>query len=158
MQEKLYMGNIDAKRDWGHAKDYVKVMWKMLQVDTPEDFVIATGETRTVREFLHRAFAEVGMTIEFQGSGVDEKGFVVSCSNPKYQLLAGTEVINIDPEYFRPTEVELLIGDATKARTKLNWTPEYSFDDLVKDMMQSDLKLFKRNKQMHELGYGKVVR
>ena len=103
MQEKLYMGNIDAKRDWGHAKDYVKVMWKMLQVDTPEDFVIATGETRTVREFLHRAFAEVGMTIEFKGSGIDEKGFIVSCSNPDYEIPAGTEVINIDPEYFRPT-------------------------------------------------------
>lgn len=158
MQDKLYMGNIDSKRDWGHAKDYVVAMWKMLQVDVPEDFVIATGETRTVREFLHHAFAEVGMSLEFRGSGVDEKGYIVSCSMPEFQLEIGKEVVCIDPVYFRPTEVELLIGDATKARTKLDWTPEFSFDALVKDMMQADLKLFQRHKQMNELGYGKVVR
>jgi GDPmannose 4,6-dehydratase len=158
MQDKLYMGNIDSKRDWGHAKDYVVAMWKMLQVDVPEDFVIATGETRTVREFLHHAFAEVGMSLEFRGSGADEKGYIVSCSMPEFQLEIGKEVVCIDPVYFRPTEVELLIGDATKARTKLDWTPEFSFDALVKDMMQADLKLFQRHKQMNELGYGKVVR
>jgi GDPmannose 4,6-dehydratase len=158
MQEKLYMGNIDAKRDWGHARDYVEVMWRMLQVDKPEDFVIATGETRTVKEFIHKAFAEVGISIRFEGSGVDEKGYVLSCSDPEYQLPEGKEVICIDPVYFRPTEVELLIGDATKAKEILNWKPKYSFDELVKDMMVSDIKLFRKQKQMNELGYGKVVR
>ncbi|MEZ5173299.1 MAG: GDP-mannose 4,6-dehydratase [Bacteroidia bacterium] len=158
MQDKLYMGNIDAKRDWGHAKDYVEVMWRMLQINRPEDFVIATGETRTVREFLQKAFAEVGIVIRFEGSGTEEKGFVVACSNPEFQLPEGKEVICIDPTYFRPTEVELLIGDAGKARKMLDWEPKYSFDELVKDMMESDVKLFKKQKQMHELGYGKVVR
>lgn len=158
MQEKLYMGNIDSKRDWGHARDYVEVMWRMLQIDHPEDFVIATGETRTVREFLHKAFAEVGIEIKFVGQGVEERAFVVSCSQAEYQLPEGKEVVCIDPVYFRPTEVELLIGDASKARQMLDWEPRYSFDELVKDMMESDLKLFKKQKQMNELGYGKVVR
>ena len=158
MQEKLYMGNIDSKRDWGHARDYVEVMWRMLQIDHPEDFVIATGETRTVREFLHKAFAEVGIEIKFEGQGVEEKAFVVSCSQAEYQLPEGKEVVCIDPVYFRPTEVELLIGDASKARQMLDWEPRYSFDELVKDMMESDLKLFKKQRQMNELGYGKVVR
>jgi GDPmannose 4,6-dehydratase len=158
MQEKLYMGNIDAKRDWGHARDYVEVMWRMLQIDQPEDFVIATGETRTVKEFLHKAFSEVGIKIKFEGEGVEEKAFVVSCSHADYQLPLGKEVVCIDPTYFRPTEVELLIGDASKARTMLDWEPRYSFDELVKDMMESDLKLFKKQKQMNELGYGKVAR
>ncbi|HOY47795.1 MAG TPA: GDP-mannose 4,6-dehydratase [Flavobacteriales bacterium] len=154
MQDKLYMGNIDAKRDWGHAKDYIEAMWRMLQVDEPEDFVIATGETRTVREFLIRAFAEAGIQIEFRGQGVDEQAFVVSCSHPDYQLPIGKEVVSIDPTYFRPTEVELLIGDATKAQQKLGWTPKISFDELVKDMVASDLQLFRNQKYINEYNSG----
>ena len=154
MQDKLYMGNIDAKRDWGHAKDFIEAMWKMLQVDEPEDFVIATGETRTVREFIQRAFAEAGITIEFRGEGVDEKGFVSVCSHPDYQLPIGKEVLSIDPTYFRPTEVELLIGDATKAQQKLGWTPKISFDALVKDMVASDLQLFRNKKYIKEYNEG----
>ena len=158
LEKKIYMGNIDAKRDWGHAKDYIVAMWKMLQVDTPEDYVIATGETRTVREFVIRAFEEIGVTIQFYGSGVDEVAKVAGCSNPDYQIPVGQEVLSIDPAYFRPTEVELLIGDATKAKTKLDWVPQYSFDDLVKDMMQSDLQLFKNQKFIKEFNANKVVR
>lgn len=158
LTEKLYMGNIDAKRDWGHAKDYVEAMWLMLQQDIPEDFVIATGETRTVREFIERAFAEAGIGIAFSGSGVDEKAVITSVNNPDYVCRVGQEVMCIDPDYFRPTEVELLIGDPTKAKTKLNWTPRYSFDALVQDMVQSDLELFRREKQMSELPNAKVLR
>ncbi|MFM2285614.1 MAG: GDP-mannose 4,6-dehydratase, partial [Bacteroidota bacterium] len=154
MQDKLYMGNIDAKRDWGHAKDYIEAMWRMLQVDVPEDFVIATGETRTVREFLIRAFAEAGIEIGFEGKGVEEKAFVRSCSHPDYQLPIGKEVVSIDPTYFRPTEVELLIGDATKAKEKLGWTPKISFDELVKDMVASDLQLFRNQKYINEYNAG----
>lgn len=154
MQDKLYMGNIDAKRDWGHAKDYIEAMWKMLQVDTPEDFVIATGETRTVREFLLRAFAEAGITIEFKGNGVDEKAYVIRCEHPDYQLPIGKEVVSIDPTYFRPTEVELLIGDATKAQEKLNWKPRIHFDELVKDMVSADLQLFRNKKFITEFNAG----
>jgi GDPmannose 4,6-dehydratase len=146
MQDKLYMGNIDAKRDWGHAKDYVEAMWKMLQVDIPEDFVIATGETRTVREFIIRAFNEVGIEISFRGNGLDEVGFVANCRNLDFQLEIGKVVVQIDPEYFRPTEVELLIGDETKAQQKLNWKPKYSFDELVKEMVAADLQLFSNKK------------
>jgi GDPmannose 4,6-dehydratase len=151
MTEKLYMGNIDAKRDWGHAKDYVEAMWLMLQAENPEDFVIATGETRTVREFLIAAFSEAGITIEFKGEGVDEKGFVTSCLHDDYDVQVGQEVICIDPVYFRPTEVELLIGDPTKANTKLGWKPKYSFDELVKDMIHADLELFRNQKQLKVL-------
>lgn len=158
MQEKLYMGNIDAKRDWGHAKDYVEAMWKMLQLETPEDFVIATGETRTVREFLIRAFEEVGIEIAFKGTGVDEVGYITQCRNPDYQLEIGMEVIQIDPEYFRPTEVELLIGDATKAQQKLNWKPKYSFDELVKEMVASDLKLFSNLKYIEAFNAQKIAK
>jgi GDPmannose 4,6-dehydratase len=156
MQDKIYMGNIDAKRDWGHAKDYVEAMWKMLQLETPEDFVIATGETRTVREFLIRSFNEVGIEIDFKGIGVDEVGFVKNCKNPDYQLESGKVVIQIDPEYFRPTEVELLIGDATKAQQKLNWKPKYSFDELVKEMVASDLQLFSNLKYIEAFNAQKI--
>ena len=151
MTEKLYMGNIDAKRDWGHAKDYVEAMWLMLQAENPEDFVIATGETRTVREFLIAAFSEAGITIEFKGEGVDEKGFVTACLHDDFDVQVGQEVICIDPVYFRPTEVELLIGDPTKANTKLGWKPKYSFDELVKDMIHADLELFRNQKQLKVL-------
>jgi GDPmannose 4,6-dehydratase len=158
MQDKLYMGNIDAKRDWGHAKDYVEAMWKMLQIEKPEDFVIATGETRTVREFLVRAFEEVGINITFKGSGVNEIGLVSHCNNPDFQLEIDKEVICIDPEYFRPTEVELLIGDPSKAKEKLDWKPKYSFDELVKEMVASDLQLFSNQKYIKAYNAQKVTR
>jgi GDPmannose 4,6-dehydratase len=153
MQDKLWMGNIDAKRDWGHAKDYVEAMWRILQQDTPEDFVIATGVTTTVRDFISMAFAEVGIKVAFHGEGIDEKGVVVDCSNPDYQLPIGTEVLAIDPRYFRPTEVELLIGDPTKANTKLNWTPKYALADLVKEMVEADVTIFKKEKLLRDSGF-----
>ena len=143
-KEKFYLGNLDAKRDWGHAKDYVRMMWMILQADKPEDWVIATGQTTTVRDFVSMAFAEVGIAIEFNGAGADEKAFVVSCSDPNYQLEIGKEVLSVDSSYYRPTEVDLLIGDPTKAKNKLGWVPEHDLASLVKDMMQSDLELFKK--------------
>jgi GDPmannose 4,6-dehydratase len=139
-QDCLYMGNLDAQRDWGHAKDYVEAMWRILQQDTPEDFVIATGVTTTVREFITMAFAEVGIALKFEGEGVKEKGYVASCGHPAYQLEIGKQVVSIDPAYFRPTEVELLIGDATKARTKLGWEPKYNLNMLVREMVEADLR------------------
>ncbi|HLP36075.1 GDP-mannose 4,6-dehydratase [Lacibacter sp.] len=153
MQDKLWLGNLNAQRDWGHAKDYVEAMWLMLQQDAPEDFVIATGVTTPVREFVRLAFAEVGIEIEFNGDGVDEKGTVKSCSNADYQLSVGTEVVAVDPRYFRPTEVELLIGDPTKANTKLGWKPKYDLNSLVQEMIAADLDIFKREKLLHESGY-----
>ena len=153
LQDKIYLGNLDAKRDWGHAKDYVEAMWRILQQDTPEDFVIATGVTTTVRDFVKMSFAEVGVEIAFKGEGVEERGYVVACNNPDYQLELGKEVVCVDPNYFRPTEVELLIGDATKSKTKLGWEPKYDLAGLVKDMMQSDLELFKRDTYLLEGGH-----
>ena len=153
MQDKLWLGNLNAQRDWGHAKDYVEAMWLMLQQEKPEDFVIATGVTTPVREFVRMAFAEVGVEIEFKGEGVDEKGIVKSCSNADYQLSIGSEVVAVDPRYFRPTEVELLIGDPTKANTKLGWKPKYDLNGLVKEMVAADLDIFKREKLLHESGY-----
>jgi len=144
MQDKLYLGNLDAKRDWGHARDYVRVMWMILQADRPEDWVIATGKTTTVREFVQRSFAHVGIELEFRGIGANEKAFVKKCSDPDYQLPLGKEVLNVDPAYFRPTEVDLLVGDATKARTKLGWELEHDLSSLVQDMMESDLQLIRR--------------
>ena len=141
-EKKIHLGNLDAKRDWGHAKDYIEAMWLILQQDTPEDYVIATGITTTVREFIRMSFAELGIEVAFSGEGVNEKGTVVSCSNPVYQVPVGQEVIAIDPRYFRPTEVELLIGDPTKAKEKLGWTLKYDLAALVKDMVQADVKLF----------------
>lgn len=148
LQDVLYMGNIDSQRDWGHAKDYVEAMWMILQQDTPEDFVISTGVTTTVREFIKMSFAEVGVTLEFKGEGVDETATVVSSSNPEYAFKIGQVVVKIDPAYFRPTEVELLIGDNTKAKTKLGWEPKYTLDMLVKEMMESDLEIFKKEKHL----------
>ncbi|SHJ02719.1 GDP-mannose 4,6-dehydratase [Pseudozobellia thermophila] len=153
LQDKVYLGNLDAKRDWGHAKDYVRMMWMILQADEPEDWVIATGKTTTVRDFVKMSFAEAGIEVEFKGEGVDEKGYVKACNDPKYQLEIGTEVVAVDSRYFRPTEVDLLIGDPTKANTKLGWTPKYQLEDLVKDMMQSDLKLMKKDTYLKEGGY-----
>lgn len=153
MQDKLWMGNIDAKRDWGHAKDYVRAMWAILQQDTAEDYVIATGVTTTVRDFIRMAFAEIGVEIAFKGEGVEEKGYVVASNNPDFPLEIGKEILAIDPRYFRPTEVELLIGDPTKAQTKLNWLPEYALKDLVKEMVAADVELFKKEKILKEAGY-----
>ncbi len=153
LQNKVFLGNLDAKRDWGHAKDYVRMMWMILQADEPEDWVIATGVTTTVRDFVKLAFGEVGIELEFKGEGIDEKGFVTACNNPEYQLEIGKEVIAVDPRYFRPTEVELLIGDATKAHTKLGWKPEYDLAYLVKDMMQSDVTLMKKDQYLKDGGY-----
>ena len=142
-KEKFYLGNLDAKRDWGHAKDYVRMMWMILQAEQAEDWVIATGETTTVRDFVRMAFAEVGIELEFKGKGINEKAYVVYCQDPNYQLEIGKEVLSVDPTYFRPTEVDLLIGDPSKAKNKLGWVPEHDLASLVMDMMQSDLKLFK---------------
>jgi GDPmannose 4,6-dehydratase len=153
LQDKFYLGNIDAKRDWGHAKDYVRMMWMILQAEKAEDWVIATGKTTTVRDFVKMSFSEVGIELEFKGKGVDEKAFVKACNNIKYQLEIGKEVLSVDPKYFRPTEVELLIGDPTKAKTKLGWECKYDLADLIKEMMDSDLKLMKKNRYLNEGGY-----
>lgn len=144
IQDSLYLGNLDSQRDWGHAKDYVEAMWRILQQDQPEDFVIATGITTPVRDFVRMAFAELGIELAFSGSGVEEKGYVVSCSNAAYQLEIGKEVVHVDPAYFRPTEVELLIGDPTKAKEKLGWQPTYDLCALVKEMVAEDVQQFQK--------------
>jgi GDPmannose 4,6-dehydratase len=152
-QDCLYLGNLDAQRDWGHAKDYVEAMWRILQQDVAEDYVIAMGKTTYVRDFVRMAFAELGIVIEFKGEGVNEKGYVLSCSNSAYQLEIGNQVIAVDPKYFRPTEVDLLIGDPTKSKTKLGWVPKYDLAGLVKEMVQSDLNHIKKEQILHEAGY-----
>jgi len=143
LQDTLFLGNLNAQRDWGHARDYVDAMWRILQQDEPEDFVIATGITTTVRDFTRMAFSEAGIDIEFIGEGKDEKGIVSTCRNEKYQLPIGKEVVAIDPNYFRPTEVDLLIGDATKAKQKLGWSPTYTLSEMIKEMVASDLEKYK---------------
>jgi GDPmannose 4,6-dehydratase len=153
MRENIMLGNLDARRDWGHAKDYVEAMWRILQQDTPEDFVIATGVTTTVRDFVRMAFAEVGVELAFEGEGVNEIGRVVACSNPEYQLPEGQVVVGVNPTYFRPTEVELLIGDPTKCQEKLGWAPKYDLPALVKDMVQADVDLFKRDAYLLKGGH-----
>jgi GDPmannose 4,6-dehydratase len=144
LQECLFLGNLNAQRDWGHAKDYVEAMWRILQQDTAEDFVIATGVTTEVREFVRMAFAELGVELEFRGEGVQERGYVAACTNDSYQLELGKQVVAVDSDYFRPTEVELLIGDATKAKTKLAWEPKYDLPMLVKEMVASDVLEFEK--------------
>ncbi len=163
LQDKLYLGNLDAKRDWGHAKDYVRMMWMILQADKAEDWVIATGKTTAVREFVAMAFAYAGVRLSFKGEGVDEVGYVSdideeifskhtsSTLDPK--ILLGKELVAVDPKYFRPTEVDLLIGDPTKAKEKLGWEAEYSLNELVDEMMQSDIKLMKKDAYLKEAGY-----
>ena len=184
LQDKFYLGNLDAKRDWGHAKDYVRMMWMILQADEAEDWVIATGKTTSVRNFVKMSFAEVGVELEFKGEGIHEKAFVAHINEDIYgnviassakqsptengermaengkrktnngkRLSVGQEVLNIDPKYFRPTEVDLLIGDASKAKNKLGWVPKYDLADLVKDMMQSDIKLMQKEQYLKEGGY-----
>ena len=153
LQDKLYLGNLSSKRDWGHAKDYVQAMWHILQQNEPEDFVIATGITTEVREFVRRAFNYVGITLRFEGSGVDEKGIVEKCNNPEYQLPVGSVVVEVDPRYFRPTEVDLLLGNPAKANKKLNWKPTYDLQGLIEDMIQSDLKVMQKEKYLKDGGY-----
>lgn len=136
------LGNLDAQRDWGHAKDYVKAMWLMMQQPEPEDYVVATGITTSVRDFIKLAFGEVGIEIEFVGEGVDEIGVVSACRDARYQVPVGQTIVEIDPVYFRPTEVDLLIGDATKAQKQLGWFPEYTLQEMIAEMIQGDLKIF----------------
>jgi GDPmannose 4,6-dehydratase len=153
LQDKFYLGNLDAQRDWGHAKDYVRMMWMILQADQPEDWVIATGKTTPVREFVRMAFMELGIELEFVGVGINEKGLVKSCNNPDYQVEIGKEILSVDAKYFRPTEVDLLIGNPTKAKEKLGWECKYSLCDLVKDMVESDIMLMKKERLLIENGY-----
>lgn len=153
LQECTYMGNLNSKRDWGHAKDYVRGMWMMLQQDKPEDFVLSTGVTTTIRDFIKMAFSHVGVELEFNGEGVDEVATVKSSTNDSYAFKEGQEVVKIDPKYFRPTEVDLLIGDSTKAREQMGWVPEYDLVALVSEMMASDLKIFERDKYLLEGGH-----
>jgi len=153
LQNCVYMGNLDSKRDWGHAKDYVEAMWLMLQQDEAEDFVIATGVTTTIRDFIVKAFNHVDIEIEFLGSGLEEHAIIKKCNDPLFQVEAGKTVLRIDPKYFRPTEVDLLHGDPSKAKSKLNWKPKFDLDALVADMMESDLSLFKKDKYLKEGGH-----
>ena len=152
-QEKLYLGNLNAHRDWGHAKDYVEAMWLILQQEIPEDFVIATGVTTTVREFARMAFEEVGIELEFEGKGKNEIGRVARSFNPAYFVEPGRTVLAIDPDYYRPTEVDLLIGNASKAKKKLGWQPKTNVESIVRDMIDSDLKLFERDKILISNGH-----
>lgn len=152
LTDKLYMGNIDAKRDWGHAKDYVEAMWRILQQEKPEDYVIATGITTSVRDFIKMTFAEVGADVEFRGEGINETGVIVSCTG-EYAFKKEQEVVKIDPRYFRPTEVELLIGDATKAKEKLGWQPKYTLKQMVAEMIEADLDEFKREQLLIKSGF-----
>lgn len=153
LQDKLYLGNLDAQRDWGHAKDYVRMMWMILQAIQPEDWVIATGKTTTVRDFVIMAFQQVGIELEFAGNGVNEKAFVKKCHDSRFQIEIDKEVVAVDAKYFRPTEVDLLIGDASKANNKLGWIPEYDLKDLVSEMMQSDIKLMQKECYLKEGGF-----
>ena len=159
MQETLYLGNLSAKRDWGHAKDYVRAMYMILQHDKPDDFVIATGQTTSVREFVRKAFAQVGVEVEFRGKGLDEVGIAAKVSkDEKYRDLTehvkpGDVLVRVDPRYFRPTEVDILVGDATKAHEELGWYPEYTLDDLIREMVNSDLKDAKKERFLKQNGF-----
>jgi GDPmannose 4,6-dehydratase len=152
-QDCLYLGNLDAQRDWGHAKDYVEAMWRILQQEIPEDYVIAMGETTYVRDFVSIAFAELGIEIEFKGEGVNEKGYVKRCINPMYQIEIGKKVISVDSKYFRPTEVDLLIGDPTKSKTQLGWEPQYDLAGLVSEMVAADVERVKKEMMLKEAGF-----
>lgn len=153
LQEKLFIGNLDARRDWGHARDYVEAMYLMLQQEKPEDFVIATGVTTSVRELVRLAFREAGMEVAFEGKGAGEKGIIVSCGNGKSHLRPGMEVVGIDAKYFRPTEVDLLIGDASKAKERLGWSPRCDLEALVREMVHADLALFAGDCLLKDAGF-----
>lgn len=153
MQDKIFLGNLDAKRDWGHAKDYVEAMWLILQQQTPEDYVIATGITTAVRDFVRMSFQEVGLELEFKGREEKEVGVVVSSSNPEYFVEPGKEVVAVDPRYYRPTEVDLLIGDPTKSNTKLGWRPKYDLQMLIEEMVASDVQLFEKERLLKNSGF-----
>lgn len=153
LQEKIFLGNLDAQRDWGHARDYVEAMYLMMQHEKPDDYVIATGVTITVREMLRQAFAEAGISIEFTGSGDEEKGLVSAVTNPEIRLAEGTEVVAIDKRYKRPTEVDMLIGDATKAKQQLGWQPKVTVQELIKEMVLADIQLMQQNKFLKEGGF-----
>jgi GDPmannose 4,6-dehydratase len=153
LQEKFYLGNLDAKRDWGHAKDYVRMMWMILQAEKAEDWVIASGRTTTIRDFVIMAFDYVGIELEFKGKGVNEIAKIKSCSNENYQLEVGKEVLGIDKNYFRPTEVDFLQGDPSKAKEKLGWEAKITLEELVEDMMNSDIELFKKDKFLRDGGF-----
>jgi len=153
LQEMMYLGNMNAKRDWGHAKDYVELMWKILQHDNAEDWVIATGVTTSVRDFVRMSFREIGVELEFKGEGEAEKGYVVESTNPDYPIEIGKVVVAVDPKYYRPTEVELLIGDSTKAQTTLDWKPKYDLQALCSEMVQADIELFRRDQVLRDAGF-----
>jgi GDPmannose 4,6-dehydratase len=153
LQQALFMGNIDARRDWGHARDYVEAMWLMLQHPTPEDFVIATGTSATVRDFIVKAFGVLGITIEFSGQGQLETARVITSVNAAFAVKPGQEVVKIDPDYFRPAEVQALLGDPAKAKSKLGWAPRYDLDRLIREMVLSDLELFKRDHYLKQGGH-----
>ncbi len=153
MQEKLYLGNLSAKRDWGHAKDYVEAMWLILQHYEADDFVIATGITTEVREFVKMAFDELGIELEFRGQGIEEKGFVTKCRSEEFCLPVGKEIVGVDPYYFRPTEVDILLGDPSKAQRLLNWKAQYTVKDIVKEMVEADLHIFKGIKLLESNGF-----
>lgn len=153
MQDNIYLGNLDAQRDWGHAKDYCQGMYLIMQQQEPEDFVLATGITSSVRDFVRMAFAEIGVELEFTGSGDQEKGIVKSSSNPEFQLAPGHVVVAVDPDYYRPTEVELLIGNPAKAQQKLGWQPTYTLKELCSEMVAADLQLFRQEKHLKDAGF-----
>lgn len=165
MQEQLYLGNLSAQRDWGHAKDYVRAMWLILQQDQPDDYVIATGVTTSIRDFVRMVFAQIGITIEFRGEGTAEEGYLTAIDDDRFmrtvgetylyalQMRLGQRIVSVDPRYFRPTEVEMLIGDATKARTQLGWEPEYDLPMLVSEMMEGDINLFKEDACLKDAGF-----
>lgn len=153
LQDKLYLGNLDAKRDWGHAKDYVEAMWLMLQQDVPEDYVIATGITTSVRDFVIMAFQEIGVELEFIGEGKLETAVISNCNHIDYQLEIGKEIVAVDPNYFRPTEVEMLIGDPTKAKNQLGWQPKYDLKAMISEMVAADLEKFRRDQILRKAGF-----
>ena len=153
LQDKLYLGNLDAQRDWGHAKDYVEGMWRILQQDEPEDFVLATGVTTRVRDFVRMSFREVGVELAFKGEGADEVGLIAEVHNQDFPLAVGTEVVAVDPRYFRPTEVELLLGDPTKAQQKLGWKHKYDLAAMCSEMVRADIELFRRDQLLKREGF-----
>jgi len=153
LKKKLWLGNLNAKRDWGHAKDYVEAMWLMLQQDKPEDYVIATGQTTSVRDFVIKAFVNAGVHIRFEGEGIDEVGIVDKVALPEVKVRVGDVVVEVDKRYFRPTEVDILLGDPKKAKQNLGWSPRYTLDEMIKEMVQSDIELFRRKVHLTQSGF-----